>query len=126
MGRRYVRYGWVEGEGKGGVYGPLLMKQKKGGEICFVIYIAGESFFFIYEVFVKQKKHFINKKKKRKTLCISLPLVTCGKGEHMLLLTVLTTPLPPVSYASLSTPLLLLHLRPASTSKHYLIIHANT
>jgi hypothetical protein len=41
---------------KVGVYGPLLMKQKKGGEICFVIYIAGERkiFVFIYEVIVKQ------------------------------------------------------------------------
>jgi hypothetical protein len=33
---------WVEGEGKGGVKGPLLMKPKKKGIICFVIYIAGE------------------------------------------------------------------------------------
>jgi len=34
------------------------MKQKKKGKICFVIYIAGErkSFFFNYEVIVKQKK----------------------------------------------------------------------
>jgi len=33
------------------------MKPKKKGKICFVIYIAGErNFFFIYEVFVKQKK----------------------------------------------------------------------
>ena len=47
---------WVEGEGKGGVKGSLLMKQKKKGKICFVIYIAGERFFFIYEVIAKQKK----------------------------------------------------------------------
>jgi hypothetical protein len=34
-----------------------LMKQKKKGEICFVIYIAGKRFFFfIYDVIVKQKK----------------------------------------------------------------------
>jgi hypothetical protein len=32
------------------------MKQKNKGKICFVIYIAGERFFFIHEVFVKQKK----------------------------------------------------------------------
>jgi hypothetical protein len=37
------------------------MKQTKKGKNCFVIYIAGERiFFFIHEVFVKQKK---------KTLC---------------------------------------------------------
>ena len=47
---------WVKGEGKGSVQGPLLMKQKNKGKICFVIYIAGERFFFIHEVFVKQKK----------------------------------------------------------------------
>jgi hypothetical protein len=48
---------WVEGEGKGGVKGSLLMKQKKKGKICFVIYIAGKRkiFVFIYEVIVKQK-----------------------------------------------------------------------
>ena len=35
-----------------------LMKQKTGGEICFVIYIAGFFFLkiFCYEVFAKQKK----------------------------------------------------------------------
>jgi hypothetical protein len=33
------------------------MKQKKKRKICFVIYIAGERiYFFIFEVFVKQKK----------------------------------------------------------------------
>jgi hypothetical protein len=32
------------------------MKQKKRGKICFVIYIAGERNFFIYEVIVKQNK----------------------------------------------------------------------
>jgi hypothetical protein len=32
------------------------MKLKKKGNICFVIYIAGERFFFyIYDVIVKQK-----------------------------------------------------------------------
>ena len=30
------------------------MKQKKKGKICFVIYIAGERFFFIYDVIMKQ------------------------------------------------------------------------
>jgi hypothetical protein len=58
---------------KGGVKGPLnlapiffvsartnkrhhhLMKQKKKWKICFVIYIAGERFFFIYDVIVNQK-----------------------------------------------------------------------
>jgi hypothetical protein len=30
------------------------MKQKKKGKICFVIYIAGKRFFFIYDVIVKQ------------------------------------------------------------------------
>ncbi len=40
---------------KGGK-GPLLMKPKKKGKICFVIYIAGERIFFlIYDVIVKQK-----------------------------------------------------------------------
>ncbi len=43
---------WVEGEGKGGVYGPLLMKQKNK---CFVIYIARKRIFF-YDVIVKKKK----------------------------------------------------------------------
>ena len=32
------------------------MKQKKKAKICFVIYIAEKSFFFIYNVIVKQKK----------------------------------------------------------------------
>jgi hypothetical protein len=32
------------------------MKQKKKGKNCFVIYIAGKRFFFIYDVIVKQKK----------------------------------------------------------------------
>jgi hypothetical protein len=31
---------------KGGVKGPLLMKHKKKGKICLVIYIAGERFCF--------------------------------------------------------------------------------
>jgi hypothetical protein len=43
---------------RGGCGFSSLMKPKKRGEICFVIYIAGERklFIFIYEVFVKQKK----------------------------------------------------------------------
>ena len=60
-------YGVAQGRGwryrrrdghKGGVQGPLLMKQKKKEIICFVIYIPGERkrFFFIYEVIVKKKK----------------------------------------------------------------------
>ena len=32
------------------------MKQKQKAKICFVIYIAGKRFFFVYDVIVKQKK----------------------------------------------------------------------
>jgi hypothetical protein len=47
--------GGAEDGHKRGVKGPLLMKQKKKGKICFVLYIAGASFFlFIYDVIVKQ------------------------------------------------------------------------
>ena len=50
MGGRCVRYGriagWRDGH-KGGVKGPLLMKQKKKEKICFVIYIAGERNFIL-------------------------------------------------------------------------------
>ena len=48
--------GWQRDGYKGGVKGPLLMKQKKKGEICFIIYIAEKEFFylFIYDVIVKQ------------------------------------------------------------------------
>ncbi len=38
---------WVEGGGKGGLYRPLLMKQKKKAKICFVIYI-GKRFFILF------------------------------------------------------------------------------
>jgi hypothetical protein len=37
---------WVEGEGKGGVKGPLLMKKKKGGGNYAVFYFTGERIFF--------------------------------------------------------------------------------
>ena len=45
MGGLCVRNGWIGGRKdghKGGVKGPLLMKPKTKGKICFVIYIAGE------------------------------------------------------------------------------------
>ncbi len=37
---------WVEGEGKGLVYGAVTYEAKKRGKICFVIYIAGKRIFF--------------------------------------------------------------------------------
>ncbi len=47
--------GGAEDGHKRGVKGPLLVKQKKKGKICFVLYIAGASFFlFIYDVIAKQ------------------------------------------------------------------------
>jgi hypothetical protein len=51
------RDGWAVCEVwyKGGVKGPLLVKQKIKGKICFVICIAGKRIFFIYEVIVEQK-----------------------------------------------------------------------
>ena len=41
---------------RGEYRGRYLWSKKKKGKICFVIYIAGERFFFIYEVIVKQNK----------------------------------------------------------------------
>jgi hypothetical protein len=51
------------------------MKQKQQGKICFIIYIAGERklFFFIYEVFVKQKKEnalLITTKMQTRVTCV--------------------------------------------------------
>ena len=40
---------------QGGSIGAVTYEAKKKGKICFVIYIAGKRFFFIYEVIVKQK-----------------------------------------------------------------------
>jgi hypothetical protein len=37
----------AEGEGKGGVQGPLLMKQNKKGKNYAVFYFTGERFFFM-------------------------------------------------------------------------------
>jgi hypothetical protein len=58
-GRWCVRYGWIGGRKdghKGGVKGPLLMKQKKEGKIILSFTSPEKDFFFyIYEVFVKQK-----------------------------------------------------------------------
>ena len=39
-----------------GKYRAVTYEAKKKGKICFVIYIAGKRFFFIYDVIVKQKK----------------------------------------------------------------------
>jgi hypothetical protein len=66
LGGRCVRYGriggfakvdnrfgnekWIQGES----IGVVTYETKKKGKICFVIYIAGERFFFIYDVLVKQ------------------------------------------------------------------------
>ncbi len=52
---RGLRYGRRDGH-KGGVQGPLLMKEKKKGENYVVLYFTGKRFFFyIYDVIVKQK-----------------------------------------------------------------------
>ena len=45
---------WAEGEGKGGVEGPLLMKQKKRENLLRNLHRRRKNFFFIYDVIVKQ------------------------------------------------------------------------
>jgi len=47
--------GWVKGKTRGGCGFSSLMKPKKKGKVCLVIYIAGFFLFiFCYEVIVKQ------------------------------------------------------------------------
>ncbi len=53
------RDGWIEGEVKGGGCGfSSLMKQKKKGKICFVIYMAAFffTFFSVMKCLAKQKQ----------------------------------------------------------------------
>ena len=59
------------------------MKQKKKGKIRFVIYIAGErTFFFIYDVIVKQKikKRPANHYSRRSRRSLSLTAAASGPG----------------------------------------------
>ena len=60
MGGRCVRCWWIcrrkDGH-KGGVKGPLLMKQKKREKLrCLLLHRRKNFFFNIYDVIVKQKK----------------------------------------------------------------------